>query len=56
MSVSDIIILTALSAAVIAAVAVIINRRRKGKCSCGCENCAYKCKKRQINEKVKRRF
>ncbi len=48
MSISDIIIVIVLLAAVIAALLVIIRNKRKGKgCSCGCENCTYKCPKRK---------
>ena len=42
----EIIIISLLCAAVIAAIAVIIIRKRKGKgCSCGCESCPHKCDK-----------
>ena len=44
----EIIIISLLCAAVIAAVAAIIIRKRKGKgCSCGCEHCKYSCPTRQ---------
>ena len=42
----EIIIISLLCAAVIAAIAAIIIRKRKGKgCSCGCESCPHKCDK-----------
>ena len=42
----EIIIISLLCAAVIAAIAAIIIRKRKGKgCSCSCESCPHKCDK-----------
>lgn len=48
MNAVDIIILSVLAAAVAAAVAFIIKRRKNGKCcSCGCDNCNLNCHKKQ---------
>ena len=47
MSVLEIILIAVLAIAVVAAVICIIRNKKKGGCSCGCENCAYPCSQKK---------
>ena len=47
MSVLEIILIAVLAIAVVAAVIGIIRIKKKGGCSCGCENCPYPCSQRK---------
>ena len=52
MSVADCIIIAVVAVLAVAALVFIIKKNRRGQgCSCGCESCAYKCSKRQEDNK-----
>ena len=56
MNTVDIILIAVIAAVVGTAIFVVVYRKIKGKgsCSCGCENCAYKCKNKAHNKDEKR--
>lgn len=53
MNIADIIVISVIAVLAAAAIAVFLINGKKGKrCSCGCENCAYKCKNKEESTAV----